>query len=151
MDHLNRILVKELEVLELGSKIQSEVQSEMGKSQREYLLREQLKAIRKELGENDDQAKEIEELRHKIEAAGMPEVSLKEALRELDRLSRMPVAAAEYTVSRTYIDWLIALPWNQADGRRRSTCRAPRPRWTATIRGSRRRRTASSSTWPCAS
>ena len=113
MDHLNRILVKELEVLELGSKIQSEVQSEMGKSQREYLLREQLKAIRKELGENDDQAKEIEELRQKIEAAGMPEASLKEALRELDRLSRMPVAAAEYTVSRTYIDWLIALPWNR--------------------------------------
>ena len=113
MDHLNRILVKEIEVLELGSKIQSEVQSEMGKSQREYLLREQLKAIRKELGENDDQAKEIEELRHKIEAAGMPETSLKEALRELDRLSRMPVAAAEYTVSRTYIDWLIALPWNR--------------------------------------
>ena len=113
MDHLNRILVKELEVLELGSKIQSEVQSEMGKNQREYLLREQLKAIRKELGENDDQAKEIEELRQKIEAAGMPEVSLKEALRELDRLSRMPVAAAEYTVSRTYIDWLIVLPWDK--------------------------------------
>ena len=113
MDRLNRILVKELEVLELGSKIQSEVQSEMGKSQREYLLREQLKAIRKELGEDDDQAKEIEELRQKIEAAGMPEASLKEALRELDRLSRMPVAAAEYTVSRTYIDWLIALPWDK--------------------------------------
>ena len=113
MDRLNRILVKELEVLELGSKIQSEVQSEMGKSQREYLLREQLKAIRKELGEGDEQAKEIEELRQKIEAAGMPEASLKEALRELDRLSRMPVAAAEYTVSRTYIDWLIALPWNR--------------------------------------
>ena len=112
MDRLHRILAKELEVLELGSKIQSEVQSEMGKSQREYLLREQLKAIRKELGENDDQAKEIEELRQKIEAAGMPESSLKEALRELDRLSRMPVAAAEYTVSRTYIDWLIALPWD---------------------------------------
>ena len=113
MNHLNRILVKELEVLELGSKIQSEVQSEMGRSQREYLLREQLKAIRKELGEGDDQAKEIEELREKIEAAGMPEASLKEALRELDRLSRMPVAAAEYTVSRTYIDWLIALPWDK--------------------------------------
>ena len=113
MDHLNRILVKELEVLELGSKIQSEVQSEMGKSQREYLLREQLKAIRKELGEGDEQAKEIEELRQKIEAVGMPDASLKEALRELDRLSRMPVAAAEYTVSRTYIDWLIALPWDK--------------------------------------
>ena len=113
MAHLNRVLVKEIEVLELGSKIQSEVQSEMGRSQREYLLREQLKAIRKELGEDDDQAREIEELRRKVEAAGMPEASLKEALREVDRLSRMPAAAAEYTVSRTYVDWLIALPWNR--------------------------------------
>ena len=111
MDQLNRILIKELEVLELGSKIQSEVQSEVGKSQREYLLREQLKAIQKELGETDDQAKEIEELREKIEAAGMPDTVKKETLRELDRLSKMPVAAAEYTVSRTYLDWLIALPW----------------------------------------
>ena len=112
MEQLNRMLIKELEVLELGSKIQSEVQSEVGKSQREYLLREQMKAIRKELGEGDEHAKEIEELRGKIEAAGMPEEVKKEALRELDRLSRMPVAAAEYTVSRTYIDWLVVLPWN---------------------------------------
>jgi ATP-dependent Lon protease len=111
METLNRTLSKELEVLELGSKIQSEVQSEVGKSQREYLLREQMKAIQKELGETDDQAKEIEELREKIEAVGMPESVQKEALRELDRLSRMPVAAAEYTVSRTYLDWLVALPW----------------------------------------
>ena len=112
MEQLNRTLIKELEVLELGSKIQSEVQSEVGKSQREYLLREQMKAIQKELGDGDDQAKEIEELKEKIEAAGMPEPVQKEALRELDRLSRMPVAAAEYTVSRTYLDWLVALPWN---------------------------------------
>jgi ATP-dependent Lon protease len=111
METLNRTLIKELEVLELGSKIQSEVQSEVGKSQREYLLREQMKAIQKELGDSDDQAKEIEELREKIEAVGMPESVQKEALRELDRLSRMPVAAAEYTVSRTYLDWLVALPW----------------------------------------
>ena len=112
MDHLNRILIKELEVLELGSKIQSEVQSEVGKNQREYLLREQLKAIQKELGETDDQAKEIEELREKINASGMPEAVQKEAFRELDRLSKMPPAAAEYTVSRTYLDWLVMLPWN---------------------------------------
>jgi ATP-dependent Lon protease len=111
MDTLNRLLIKELEVLELGSKIQSQVQSEVGKNQREYFLREQLKAIQKELGEGDEQAKEIEELRNKIDAAGMPETVKKEALRELDRLSKMPVAAAEYTVSRTYLDWLIALPW----------------------------------------
>src|SRR6478735_7414587 len=113
MDSLNRILIKELEVLELGSKIQSQVQSEVGKNQREYFLREQLKAIQKELGEGDEQAKETEELRAKVDAAGMPDGVKKEALRELDRLSKMPVAAAEYTVSRTYLDWLVALPWNK--------------------------------------
>ncbi|CAN5895872.1 endopeptidase La [soil metagenome] len=113
MDALNRILIKELEVLELGSKIQSQVQSEVGKNQREYFLREQLKAIQKELGEGDEQAKEIEELRAKIEALGMPDTVKKEALRELDRLSKMPVAAAEYTVSRTYLDWIVALPWSK--------------------------------------
>src|SRR5213075_1955745 len=88
MDTLNRVLIKELEVLELGSKIQSQVQSEVGKNQREYFLREQLKAIQKELGEGDDQTREIEELREKIEAAGMPETVQKEAVRELDRLSK---------------------------------------------------------------
>jgi ATP-dependent Lon protease len=113
MDALNRILIKELEVLELGSRIQSQVQSEVGKNQREYFLREQLKAIQKELGEGDEQAKEVEELRLKIEAAGMPDAVRKEALRELDRLSKMPVAAAEYTVSRTYLDWVVALPWSK--------------------------------------
>ncbi|PYR34847.1 MAG: endopeptidase La [Acidobacteria bacterium] len=111
MDNLNRILIKELEVLELGSKIQSQVQSEVGRNQREYFLREQIKAIQKELGEGDDQTKDIEELAQKIEAAGMPDGVKKEALRELERLSKMPVAAAEYTVSRTYLDWLVALPW----------------------------------------
>ena len=113
LDTLNRVLIKELEVLELGSKIQSQVQSEVGKNQREYFLREQLKAIQKELGEGDDQTREIEELREKIEAAGMPEGVQKEALRELDRLSKMPAAAAEFTVSRTYLDWLVALPWQR--------------------------------------
>ena len=113
LDLLNRLLIKEAEVLELGSKIQSQVQSEVGKNQREYFLREQMKAIQKELGEGDDQTKEVEELRGKIEAAGMPDAVKKEAKRELDRLSKMPVAAAEYTVSRTYLDWLIALPWNK--------------------------------------
>jgi ATP-dependent Lon protease len=113
MDALNRILIKELEVLELGSKIQSQVQSEVGKNQREYFLREQLKAIQKELGEGDDQTKEIEELQQKIDAAGMPDAVKKEAQRELDRLAKMPVAAAEYTVSRTYLDWLVMLPWQK--------------------------------------
>ena len=113
MDALNRILIKELEVLELGSKIQSQVQSEVGKNQREYFLREQLKAIQKELGEGDDQTKEIEELQQKIDASGMPDTVRKEAQRELDRLAKMPVAAAEYTVSRTYLDWLVTLPWQK--------------------------------------
>ena len=113
MDALNRILIKELEVLELGSKIQSQVQSEVGKNQREYFLREQLKAIQRELGEGDDQTKEIEELQQKIDAAGMPDGVRKEAQRELDRLAKMPVAAAEYTVSRTYLDWLVMLPWQK--------------------------------------
>jgi ATP-dependent Lon protease len=113
IDQLNRILTKELEVLELGSKIQSQVQSEVGTGQREFFLREQMKAIQKELGEGDDQAKEIDDLRDKIEAAGMPDDVKKEALRELDRLSKMPAAAAEYTVARTYIDWLVAVPWSK--------------------------------------
>jgi ATP-dependent Lon protease len=106
-------LSKEAEVLELGSKIQSEVQSEVSKTQREYYLREQLKAIQKELGESDERTQEIDALREKIEAAGMSEEARKEALRELDRLTKMPPAAAEYTVARTYIDWLVAMPWTQ--------------------------------------
>jgi ATP-dependent Lon protease len=106
-------LAKEAEVLELGSKIQSEVQSEVSKTQREYYLREQLKAIQKELGGSDDRTQEIESLRQKIDAAGMTEEAHNEALRELDRLAKMPPAAAEYTVARTYIDWLVAMPWSQ--------------------------------------
>lgn len=113
LDLLNRLLIKELEVLELGSKIQSQVQSEVGKNQRDYFLREQLKAIQKELGEGDDQSREIDELRAKLEAAGLPDTVKREALRELDRLSKMPPAAAEYTVARTYLDWIVALPWSK--------------------------------------
>ena len=104
-------LTKEVEVLELGSKIQSQVESEVGKGQREYYLREQLKAIQKELGESDERGQEISELRQKIEAAGMTDEARREALRELERLAKMPPAAAEYTVARTYLEWLIALPW----------------------------------------
>jgi ATP-dependent Lon protease len=115
LEKLNGALAKEMEVLELGSKIQSQIQSEMGKNQREYYLREQMKAIQKELGEADERVAEIAELREKIEAAGMSEEARKEALRELDRLSKMPPAAAEYTVSRTYLDWLIAVPWSKED------------------------------------
>ena len=106
-------LTKEAEVLELGSKIHSQVQSEMTKTQREYYLREQLKAIQKELGEGDDRGQELTELREKIEAAGMSEEAHREALRELGRLEKMPPAAAEYSVARTYLEWLTALPWRK--------------------------------------
>jgi ATP-dependent Lon protease len=106
------IMTRELEVLELGRKIQSAAQSEMEKTQREYFLREQLKAIRRELGEADEQQMEVEEFRTKIEGAGMPEEAEKEARRELDRLSKLPTAAAEYGVIRTYLDWLTSLPWD---------------------------------------
>ena len=106
-------LTKEAEVLELGSKIHSQIQSEMTKTQREYYLREQLKAIQKELGEGDDRSQELTELREKVESAGMSEEAHREALRELDRLSKMPPAAAEYSVARTYLEWLTALPWRK--------------------------------------
>ena len=105
------MLQKEISILELGAKIRSDVKSELDKGQREFYLREQLKAIQKELGETDEHAREIEELRKKIMDAKMPEPTNKVALKELDRLAKMPPQAAEYTVSRTYIDWLISLPW----------------------------------------
>jgi ATP-dependent Lon protease len=111
---LTSILTKELEVLELGRKIQTEAQSEMEKMQREYFLREQLKAIRKELGEEDEQTLEVEEYRTKIAEAGMPEEAEKEALRELSRLEKMPPQAAEYSVIKTYLDWLTDMPWQVA-------------------------------------
>ena len=113
LSKLATALGKEAEVLELGSKIQSEIQSEMSKTQRDYYLREQMKAIQKELGEGDERTQEVDALRAKIEAAGMPTEAKAEALRELDRLAKMPPAAAEYTVARTYIDWLVAMPWQQ--------------------------------------
>jgi len=107
-------LNSEVQILEVGKQIQSEIKTEMDKRQREYILREQLKAIQKELGEVDEQTKEINELREKIEQAGMPEEVRREAERELDRLSQMMPGAAEYTVSRTYLDWLINLPWSKS-------------------------------------
>ena len=111
---LMELMGKELEVLELGRKIQTEAQGEMQKVQREYFLREQMKAIQRELGESDEQAIEVEEFRKKIEEAGMPEEPQKEARRELDRLARLPTAAAEYGVIRTYLDWLTSLPWSKS-------------------------------------
>ena len=109
---LLQMLAREAEVLELGSKLQSEVHSELSKTQREYYLREQLKAIQRELGEMDENASQVLELRQKIAEAKMPAEAEKEALRELDRLSRIPSASPEYTVARTYIETMVALPWS---------------------------------------
>ena len=111
---LMSILSREVEVLELGSRIQSQIQTEMTKTQREYYLREQLKAIQRELGEADERTTEVQELKQRIDDAKMPDEAEKAAMRELDRLQRMPPAAPEYSVSRTYIDWLVTLPWSIA-------------------------------------
>jgi ATP-dependent Lon protease len=107
------ILSRELEVVELGSKIQSQVQSEMEKGQREFFLRQQLKAIQEELGEGDEQQAEINELRGRIEEKNLSEDARKAAERELSRLEKLPPAAAEYGVIRTYLDWILALPWSE--------------------------------------
>ena len=113
LKQLGALLTRELEVLHLGSEIQSKVSTAMSKSQREYFLREQLKQIQKELGESGDGGTDITELRQKIEASKMPADIKKVATKELDRLATISTAAAEYTVARTYLDWLIAVPWNQ--------------------------------------
>lgn len=111
IDKLMVFVNRELEILELRSKIQSRVKDEIDRNQREFMLREQLKAIQKELGEVDERTVEINELRKKIDEAKLPPEAAKEAERELDRLSKMPPQAAEYTTSRTYLDWLVSLPW----------------------------------------
>jgi len=113
VEKLHLELTREVEILELKGKIQSQVQDEVGKNQREYYLREQLKAIQKELGEGEDGIGEMEELKKSIEEAQLPEEVKTEALRELKRLTKMPQASAEYTVSKTYLDWLVSLPWSK--------------------------------------
>ena len=110
---ISAILQREVELLELGTKIQSEVQNKMTKGQREFVLREQLKAIKQELGEEDEVQVEIKEFREKIEAADLPDYVLKEAEREMNRLEKVPTASPEYGVIRTYLEWLIELPWSR--------------------------------------
>ncbi|HKW89898.1 MAG TPA: endopeptidase La [Candidatus Acidoferrales bacterium] len=116
LDSLIRELTKEKEVLELRAKIQEQVQEQVNQSQREFLLREQLKAIQKELGESDDTQTEVAELREKVESSGMSAEAKKECERELKRLSRMTPASAEYMVSRTYLEWMTSLPWAKTTG-----------------------------------
>jgi ATP-dependent Lon protease len=113
---INALLSKELEVLELGRKIQTQAADEMNKMQRDYFLREQLKAIQKELGEGDEQEAEIQEFERRIVTSGMPEEAEKEAKRELDRMRKMPTQAAEYSVIKTYLDWMVSLPWKASTG-----------------------------------
>jgi ATP-dependent Lon protease len=112
--HLSQVLTRELEVVQLGSQIQSQVESEIDKGQREFFLRQQMKAIQDELGEGDEQQAEVNELREKIEAAKLPEHAQKAADRELSRLEKLPPAAAEHGVIRTYLEWLVELPWAAA-------------------------------------
>ena len=116
LEALIRELSKELEVLELRSKIHDQVQEQVSQNQREYLLREQMKAIQKELGESDDSMQEIDELRKKVEEANMPVEAKKESERELKRLAKMTPASAEYMVSRTYLEWMTSLPWSKSSG-----------------------------------
>ncbi|HEY8716476.1 MAG TPA: endopeptidase La [Candidatus Acidoferrum sp.] len=116
LETLIRELSKELEVLELRSKIHEQVQEQVGQNQREYLLREQMKAIQKELGESEDSAQEIDELRKKVEEAGMTPEAKKECDREIKRLAKMTPASAEYMVSRTYLEWMTSLPWTKSSG-----------------------------------
>jgi ATP-dependent Lon protease len=116
LEALIRELSKELEVLELRSKIHEQVQEQVSQNQREYLLREQMKAIQKELGESDDSMQEIDELRKKVEDANMPAEAKKESERELKRLAKMTPASAEYMVSRTYLEWMTSLPWSKSSG-----------------------------------
>jgi ATP-dependent Lon protease len=114
LNQVHLLLNREVQVLELGNKIQSQVKEDMDKTQREYYLREQLKAIKKELGEMDEHSAEIKELKDRIAKAKMPPEALKAAEKELDRLSKIPPASAEYTVARTYLDWLVELPWSNS-------------------------------------
>jgi ATP-dependent Lon protease len=116
LEQLNKHLTKEIEVQQLRTKIQTEVQDQVQQSQRDYYLREQMKAIQKELGEQDEGQRETEELRKKIDDANMPEETKKEALKELSRLSRMSPMAADYSLTRNYIEWLAVLPWNKSSG-----------------------------------
>ena len=132
LEEMLRHLTRELELVELRGRIQSEVQGQLSQSQRQFYLREQLKAIQKELGEGDETQRDIEELREKLEAAGMTDEVKTEAMRELNRLSRMATASPEYGVTRTYLEWMAGLPWSTSIGlaggreaRRRDSGRRP--------------------------
>ncbi|MGA3098143.1 MAG: endopeptidase La [Bryobacteraceae bacterium] len=124
LDNIHRHLTRELELLELRGRIQSQVQGQLSQNQREFYLREQLKAIQKELGEGDESTRDVEDLRKRLEAAGMNEEVKAEAMRELGRLARISPSSPEYGVARTYLEWMAALPWSQSSGSRVDVKRA---------------------------
>jgi len=124
LEQVNVLLAREAELSELRSKIQSQVQGQLSQSQREFYLREQLKAIQKELGESDESQQDVEELREKLEAAGMPDEVKTEAMKELKRLSRISPMSPEYTVTRTYMEWMASLPWSKSSGEAVNVARA---------------------------
>ncbi len=148
---LSEILARELEVVAIGSRIQSQVQSEIDKSQREFVLRQQLKAIQEELGERDPTEAEIEDLREQLDARALPDDVRKQADRELSRLEKLPQAAAEHGVIRTYLEWIAAAAVGQRPPRTTSTSSTPARCSTPTTTTSRRSRSGSSSSSPCAS
>src|SRR5258708_32005786 len=124
LENLSSYLTHELEIFELGKKIQTSAQEEMGKVQREYLLREQLKAIQRELGEESEEQATINELRRKIDEAKMPEEALKEANREISRLEEISTASPQYRIIRTYLELLTSLPWSKSTGEKIDVPRA---------------------------
>ena len=148
---LSEILARELDVISLGTKIQSQVESELDKTQREYFLRQQLKAIQDELGEVDEMQAEANELREQLDAIDLPEDVRRQVDRELGRLEKLPPASAEHGVIRTWLEWIASLPWDKVDRRTTSTFATPGWSSTRTTTTSRRSRTASSSSSPSAS
>src|SRR5262249_21733926 len=116
LDDIYKHLTRESELLELRGRIQSQVKGQLSQNQREFYLREQLKAIQKELGEGDESQRDIRDLRDKVEAAGMSEEVKAEALKELDRLARISPMSPEYGVTRTYLEWMVSLPWSVSSG-----------------------------------
>ena len=154
LQRVTYLMNREIQMLELGSKIQKQVKDGLEKTQKDYYLRQQMKAIQKELGEEGEpQGDDIAEMRQKLKAKDLPEQVRTEAERELNRMAKMHASSSEYHVINTYLDWIVALPWNEARPRTTSghQARRPGPSWTRTTTTWTRSRSASWSTWRCAS
>jgi ATP-dependent Lon protease len=151
LEHLMSLIEGEIDILQIEKRIRGRVKQQMEKSQREYYLNEQMKAIQKELGDLEDAPNEVEELARKIEKAGMSKEAKQKATAELNKLKMMSPMSAEATVVRNYIDWLVSVPWKKRSPRCASTCPRRSGCWTRTTMAWRRSRSASSSTWRCSS